>query len=212
MDYDQPFVNPAYNVTGFNCPHCRAYAHQNWSNTQYIVDNVFIESTELRIAHCSACRIISIWFREQIVYPVVKGTPLPNPDLNEDIRDDFEEARSIVDYSARGAAALLRLCVQKLCIQLGEKGENLNTDIGKLVEKGLSDEIQQSLDAVRVIGNNAVHPGQIDLKDDPEIATTLFSLVNVIAEDRISRPNRIKKIYEGIPESAREEIEKRDSE
>lgn len=212
MDSEQPYVYPALNVAGFNCPYCRAFSHMNWSNTQYLIDNVWTEVSLLRVAMCVHCREISIWHKDLLVQPDVKGTPLPNSDLNEDICEDYEEARSIVVKSPRGAAALLRLCVQKLCVQLGEKGKNLDTDIGKLVEKGLSVEIQQSLDAVRVVGNNAVHPGQIDLKDEPAIATTLFSLVNVIAEDLISRPKRIKKIYEEIPESAREAINKRDSE
>jgi hypothetical protein len=38
--------------------------------------------------------------------------------------------------------------------------------------------VQQSLDIVRVIGNDAVHPGQIDLTDDIETATKLFVLIN----------------------------------
>src|SRR5690348_4056488 len=92
----------------------------------------------------------------------------------------------IYSRSPRGAAALLRLAIQKLCIELGEPGKNLNTDIGSLFRKGLPVTVQQALDAVRVIGNEAVHPGQIDFADTPEITGTLFNLVNFIAEKMIS--------------------------
>lgn len=138
-------------------------------------------------------------------------SPDPNPDLPDDIKRDYEEARQILASSPRGSAALLRLAIQKLCVHLEEKGENINEDIGALVAKGLPTMVQQALDLVRVIGNNAVHPGQIDLNDDKKVADKLFPLVNVIAEVMISQPNQIKTLYESVlPESQREAIEQRD--
>src|SRR5262249_24749132 len=112
--------------------------------------------------------------------------------------------------SPRGSAALLRLAIQKLCAALGEKGKNIDDDIASLVEKGLSPLQQQALDAVRVIGNEAVHPGTLDLKDDRDTATKLFDLVNIIAEQMISNPKHVKKIYEKIPQKKRKAIERRD--
>ena len=105
---------------------------------------------------------------------------------------------------------MLRLAIQKLCKDLGKPGENLNSDIGALVSDGLSPKIQQALDFVRVIGNNAVHPGQIDLSDDRRTAATLFRLLNVIAEKTISEPKHISQIYNELPEEALKAIERRD--
>jgi Domain of unknown function (DUF4145) len=109
------------------------------------------------------------------------------------VRRDFAEARLIFLQSPRGAAALLRLAVQKLCAVLGELGKNINDDIASLVRKGLSVQVQQALDTVRVVGNDAVHLGQIDLNDDPTTAASLFELINMIVDEMISNRRKLKK-------------------
>ncbi len=146
-----------------------------------------------------------------MVYPDLSTVPPPNSDLGEDIKADYQEAASIVSRSPRGSAALLRLCVQKLCKQLGEPGENINRDIASLVKKGLPEKVQQALDIVRVIGNDSVHPGQIDITDDVETARHLFGLVNLIAQNQITDPREAQELYDTLPEGKRQEIEKRDS-
>lgn len=123
---------------------------------------------------------------------------------------DYEEAGRIVSESPRGAAALLRLAIQKLCVVLGEIGEKIDDDIKSLVKKGLTPMVQQALDAVRVIGNESVHPGTLDLKDDRDTAMRLFSLVNIIAEQMVSNPKHVQELYDKLPESKRKAIEKRD--
>ncbi|WP_197053860.1 DUF4145 domain-containing protein [Chitinibacter sp. ZOR0017] len=134
----------------------------------------------------------------------------PHSDMPAEIIDEYNEARSIFAKSPRASAAMLRLAVQKLVKILGEKGENINQDIKALVEKGLPVQVQQALDFCRVVGNNAVHPGEINLNDSPEIAQNLFSMINFIVEDRISRPKQIENLYMSLPEGARKSIEKRD--
>ncbi|HEX7680849.1 MAG TPA: DUF4145 domain-containing protein [Thermoanaerobaculia bacterium] len=113
--------------------------------------------------------------------------------------------------SPRGAAALLRLCVQNLTVQLGLPGKNLNDDIGELVARGLDPEVRISLDAVRVIGNNAVHPLQMDIHDDHETAVFLFDLVNFITDQMITHPKKRQKLFDSLPEGAKAAISKRDS-
>jgi hypothetical protein len=122
---------------------------------------------------------------------------------------DFQEAREIVN-SSRGAAALLRLCVQKLCKHLGEQGKNIDDDIASLVKKRLDRLVQKSLDIVRVIGNEAVHPGVLDLRDDRDTALRLFELINSIADQMISHPKNVTDLYEKLPENKRKRIEERD--
>lgn len=133
-----------------------------------------------------------------MIYPDASGTMPANPDLSPEIQADYSEAASIVNHSPRGAAALLRLCIQKLCKQLGESGKDINADIASLVKKGLNPKIQKALDVVRVVGNNAVHPGELDLKDDKDTAVQLFKLINLIAEKMITEPKEIDGVYETL--------------
>jgi uncharacterized protein DUF4145 len=86
----------------------------------------------------------------------------------------------------------------------------LNEDIGALVSQGLDPRVQKALDVLRVIGNNAVHPGQIDLKDDKDTAISLFQLLNVIVERCITVNKKIDEMYGALPTGALEAIKKRD--
>lgn len=207
----QPFEAPEFRKTSFNCPYCNAYAKQIWhyaGSSSYHGSYSDVEDTDF--CFCSHCDKYSIWFEEKMIYPDDAGIDPPNQDLGADISKDYIEAASILHKSPRGAAALLRLAVQKLCKQLGEPGKDINADIGNLVTKGLSETIQQALDALRVIGNESVHPGQLDLRDDPATAKSLFRLLNKIAETMITEPREIQEIYNKIPISKKEAIENRD--
>jgi hypothetical protein len=163
------------------------------------------------ITSCFNCNELCLWMYDQLIWPRRLGGPQPNLDMPPDVRRDYEEASGILDASPRGAAALLRLAVQKLCKELGESGKNINDDIASLVRKGLDARVQKALDAVRVIGNNAVHPGQIDLRDDRPTAESLFGLVNLICEKMITEPKHVEAVYASLPEPARKAIEQRDT-
>jgi hypothetical protein len=198
------FTPPYFQGNAFNCPHCNAYSHQKWEAipTQQI--------EKIYISYCECCWQCTIWYRGKMIFPDISPAPPPNGDLPEEIKEIYNEARSIVNRSPRGAAALLRLAVQKLCMYLRESGKNLNDCIANLVKKGLPDKIQKALDTVRVIGNNAVHPGQIDLNDNPELAYRLFELINLIAEWGITQPKKVEELYSKLPDSQKEAIKKRD--
>lgn len=164
----------------------------------------------VNVSTCFNCRKHAVWIHEKLAYPLSGEAPPANPDMSDDIRADYNEANAILDVSPRGAAALIRLCIQKLCKEQGQPGKNINEDIGKLVALGLDKRIQQALDAVRVIGNQAVHPGQMDLKDDRATAMSLFKLLNLIVDKLVSEPKHIEEVYNTLPKGQLEAIERRD--
>jgi hypothetical protein len=163
------------------------------------------------LATCSACDHFTLWVRKKMTYPKITMVSPPNIDLNDDIKSLYNEASSILMDSPKGATALLRLALQKLLVQVGKNGKNINDDIKSLVAGGLSPKIQQALDLLRVVGNNAVHPGQINLDDNNEIAQKLFGILNFIADELISKPKELENLYSNlIPASTQEHIKKRD--
>jgi hypothetical protein len=176
----------------------------DWASTES-------EMINLHLSQCYSCKEFSVWHHDRVLFPHKTYEIEPNSDMAEDIQRDYNEARAILDLSPRGAAALLRLCIQKLCKQLGQPGKNINDDIGNLVKAGLDVRVQKILDTVRVIGNESVHPGVIDLRDDRETAAKLFELVNRIAYDTITHKKEVDALYDSLPERKRKDIERRDA-
>jgi hypothetical protein len=195
-----PYTPPSYEKEAFNCPFCGAYSNQLWyrtSTNEYHPTKEGDRATsvaDFALAYCARCLGYSCWYKQKMIYPSTGMAPPPNPDLPKDIKTDYEEARSISSTSPRGAAAILRLAIQRLCIELGEEGKDLNTDIANLMKKGLNEKVQKALNSVRVIGNEAVNPGQMDPRDDAETVRKLFGLVNLIVEMMITQPKRVDEI------------------
>lgn len=94
--------------------------------------------------------------------------------------------------------------------ELGESEKDINAAIASLVSKGLPVMVKKALDVVRVVGNNAVHPGEIDLNDDTETALAMFNLINLIVTHMITQPKEIDQLFNHLPSGAREAIERRD--
>lgn len=209
------YISPALNLKAFNCAHCHVYSHQDWYYLKAAVEQsgygIQHEDKRFRVSYCERCGQNTIWYKDSIVFPQNSIVEPANIDLPNDIIDDYNEAADVLNISPRSSAALLRLAIQKLCKSLGEPGKDINTDIKNLVLKGLPSKVQEALDSVRVIGNEAVHPGTLNLNDNREIANSLFKLVNFIATKLISEPREIDELYNLLPESKLEGIKKRDS-
>lgn len=202
---------PIGEISSFICPYpdCRTYAVHRWgsswsatfeSENRSSSRSPGISGVVIALSYCEACKRDAVFIDGKLAKPRVGEAPPPTPDTPPEILSDLNEAAHILPDSPRGAAALLRLALQKLLPLLGAKKAEINVMIGELVASGaISPAIQQALDSVRVIGNEAVHPGVMDLKDDVATAMALFRLINFIIEKCITEPKEVAAIYASLP-------------
>jgi len=192
---------------------------------QFLVKNQRI--TTYIEALCSHCEEASLWLVKEkgddnrgnvipidgeMLLPDFGSSPLPENDMPEDVRIDFLEASRIFSRSPRGAAALLRLSLQKLCKHLGQKGENINEDIRALAASNtVPPLVVKVADTVRITGNNAVHPGEMSDEDFDHVASKMFELINFIVKKAITEPKELESLYQLTPEAPRNSAEKRDA-
>lgn len=211
-------IEPQISESSFVCPHCGAMSLMHFKCISYSDIKIirFDEKKDnnansfVHIATCHNCRKHIVWVDNIYAYPEIIAEEA-NPDMPEEVMKLYNEASLIYNKSPRAACALLRLAIDRLCNELGETDRDINKNIGELVKKGLSTSVQQALDVVRVVGNKAVHPGQIAFDvDDIETAKMLMKLLNIIVARMISEPKEIANLYNKLPESVKDSIAKRD--
>lgn len=210
------YIAPERSLNSFTCPHCHTLSLMHFEMHDFQEDiNASLSrhtaiKNRLRIARCYNCGKKIVWIDNKYIYPNIVAEEV-NPDLPESVKQLYNEAGLIYNQSPRAACALLRLAIDRLCNELGETDRDINKNIGALVEKGLPKKVQQALDFVRVVGNKAVHPGVIAFDvDDTNTAKTLMRLINMIGQSMITDPKEIEDMYNQLPESAKESIERRD--
>lgn len=203
------YFPPTFGITQFHCIYCNVYAKQKWVVTSF--DTYGDNLTIIKACQCEHCNKISYWNSTTKTMLIPSESPIqpPHEDMPEEIIQEYNEARSIFAKSPRASSALLRLALQKLLPILGAEKDNINKGIQDLVDKGLPIIVQQALDICRVIGNNAIHPGEIELNETPEKAAILFEMINFIVEDRISKPMQIERMYQSLPQGALDAIKTR---
>lgn len=189
----------------------------------------------LAVSHCFACGKPIIWkvataFSGQnplesnikinghaadvaaMIWPPLGSSdvPPPNDDLDEDIKDDYFEAASVLSLSPRSAAALIRLALQKfLKAHAGQSGDRINNDIGELVASNpdISERQCKIMHTLRIIGNHAVHPGQLDVSSNPGMVLAMFELLNQLAYDLVTRPKQEQALWDSLPASKTQAVE-----
>lgn len=207
--YEHLYLNYRKNLQSYEQEHIIKFLNTVKPTLQKSFNHIL--PSQISISNCQACNEFALWVNKELVYPRSIRVDKPNPDMHQDIQDLYEESAKIFLDSPKGATAILRLALQKLLVQLGEDGKNINNNIKTLVENGLNPKMQKALDVVRVVGNNAVHPGKINLDDNKEIALRLFKIINLIAEDMITKPKEMDDLYDDIiPEETKKHIEQRD--
>lgn len=175
------------------------------NNYVYDVENLFGSL-------CLSCKRISLWLRDRLLFPTDSEAPPVNRDLPEAVKSLYSQAGQIASISPPAAAALLRVCVEKIVMDLGGDPKlKLNDNIGQLFKDGkLPASVKQACDLVRLYGNEAAHTGEILLNDTTADVQALFGLINYIGQNQYTEPKALKAFYGQLPEGKRLAIEKRD--
>lgn len=202
------FIAPKLNKVSFNCPHCKTLTSHKWDYFEY--NNYGENCQQIEVSWCYACDKSTLWIDGEMKYPLQGDSEEPIEGMPENVRTIYEEAQQVLPLSPRASCALLRLAVETLLSDLEIEGKSIDNKIANLVKNGLPDQVQKALDSVRVIGNESIHPGQMDLSDDYATANSMFELINFIVDDRINRPKRIDSLYDSLPENKIEGIKNRD--
>ena len=104
----------------------------------------------------------------------------------------------------------MRHALEELVKNMGYKGDLYNI-IGQMYQEGLIDNsIKESLDIVRLTGNDALHSNQIDMNDHTNV-DYMFILINEIVESLISSPKRRNNMLKKFDPKRIDSIKKRDS-
>lgn len=209
------YIEPKKDLTSYTCPHCNTIS-QMWRDSHHFSNDLhnngfgMMIQNQLTIHKCQCCGKKIIWIDDEYIYPDILAEEA-NSDMPQSVKQLYNEAGLIYNKSPRAACALLRLAIDRLCNELGETDREINKNISELVKKGLPQSVQQALDLVRVVGNKAVHPGEIAFDvDDKNTAITLMKLVNIITERMITEPKAIDSMFNQLPDSVKSSIEKRD--
>lgn len=205
--------SPRIGRTAFECPYCQVYATQAWADLNNWGSSTKALFWEWKWSECAHCHKAALWsHHDELIWPSqAKFGPEPNPEMPEEVRDLYEEARAVLPLSPRSSCALLRLALQVLIDTLEPGKKTINEKIRRLVSRGLEPTAKKAMDVLRVVGNNAVHPGEIDLDDDTELVPALFALLNLIVHHVVSRPKQVESLFDSLPDTARQAIEKRDA-
>lgn len=213
------YIKPELDKEIFTCSFCGGNNQHTWELYSIIYGSLchghhpdpYVKAkNKLNISVCKVCNKFTLWLDGKQIYPLTSDIEQPNIDMPEEIKNLYLEARDVYPISKKSSAALLRLALQLLCKDLGEEGKNINTDIANLVKKGLSEIVQKSLDIIRITGNQAVHPGELNLNENEELVESLFGVLNFIIEETYSKERKINELYNKLPESSIQAIKKRD--
>ena len=187
---------PDYKKGSFVCPYCGVYAFQARSRRR------LYSNPDLCGTRCVACKQGSLWLLDKdegemvMVYPDKGIGPSLPSEAGDDVRKLYDEANSIVTRSPRAASALLRSALEVLCKKiLGKTAKgDLKSMITKIAkEHNFNAQAIKAMDNVRLTGNRAIHPGQIELQDNtkPEV---LFELLWYIVQQAISQHQTAERL------------------
>lgn len=169
------------------------------------------------VACCGRCGEYSIWRDDRLIFPAGSTVPSAHEEMPSSARELYDEGREVVGTSRRAGAALARASLERLL-------KTLDPDAGKAslagridrISERVSPSLEDMLSVIRHAGNKSLH-----VEDDPDELTTLvldagqeeiveyiFTAINNLVDELITRPRKAREMYEMIPPESRANIER----
>ena len=216
------YFPPELNKNAFNCPLCGVYAHQVW-HPDVSFGNIYTEGfgykkfnfqgifLDLSVSICSHCSEKVLWYKEKMLLPRKMTVPDPPKDIPPKIKEIYNEAGKVLIDSSRASGALMRLALEQLLQNINNNKLKLYENVNNLIASNIPEPLIKALTILRVNGNDIMHTGEIKIFESNEDVLYLFHLFNMIVEELITRPKKVKELYDKIPESIRKQTEKDES-
>ncbi len=163
-------------------------------------------------AKCMSCDKGSLWsaaksqskdgfaiFRSgRMLFPRYRKRKSLPPEAGNIAKRYYRDANAIAKISPQAAAALLRATIEALCRQiLGDKRSSLSEMIKVLQSKYHFDkEVEQAMHVLRIIGNEALHPTELNYSVRATTTTVnkLFMLVDYIVASTIVKSKLVRQL------------------
>lgn len=219
-------------MSGFKCPFCGQYMSENNSTlaTYKIGFRIIeypgfnnpkiIEDTPLLVVRVYKCpndeceketiiaHGVNGYIEDKTVHIYPESTAIKFPEfIPPAIRNDYEEACSILDKSPKASATLARRCLQGMIHDFwGITEKNLNAEITALREK-VSASQWNAIDGLRKIGNIGAHMEKnveciIDV--DPDEARKLLRLIELLITQWYIARHDEEQLFKDINDMAAE--------
>lgn len=212
-------------MAGYTCPHCgRVMAVEDNTYRERLtsfanasgryVNNTnsyqyYEESIMIGFYRCPACEKPTIYIKgmgskvseiDTILYPSSLAKQYPEY-VPSQIRNDYEEACAILYHSPKASATLARRCLQGMIRDYwGISRATLNQEITALKDDIPAD-LWNAIDNLRKMGNIGAHMEKdtsIIVEIDPDEATRLIKLIELLIKEwYIAREER-KRLFEEI--------------
>ena len=166
----------------------------------------------LWLSRCYACDNRALWVGSTVIFPMTRLGPPPNCDMPPEVLELYNEAQSIASLSPRAAVALIRKAVEELLQYLDGlyTHGSLDRQITKLERFGLAPELIQTMHALRLVGNDALHAGTIDFTGQDQVsgvsAAMLLDLLNIVTTQTITQWRQIREAIGTLPQEIQAKI------
>jgi hypothetical protein len=146
-----------------------------------------------------------------LVRPKGSNRPPCPPEVPKKFASDYLEGCLVLPDSAKAAAALGRRCLQNVLREVaGVKPGNLADEIQQVIDSGkLPSDLNDSIDAVRNVGNFAAHPmksqqsGEI-LDVEPGEAEWTLDVLEDLFDFYFVRPAKLQKKRDALDQKLKE--------